>query len=202
MIEMIMDSFYEYGSKNFYLIVNHKKEMIKSYFEENNHEYNVYYGEEIKQLGTGGGLYYVKEQIKETFFLTNCDILVLENYDEIYEYHKQSNNIVTMVVSLKSIHVPYGGVITIDENQKIVESKEKPTYMILVNTGVYIVEPIIFDYIGTEEVVDFPTVINRLKDDNLKVGVYPITEDKWLDMGANRRIKFCKNHFDRNRKGR
>ena len=191
MIEMIMDSFYEYGSKNFYLIVNHKKEMIKSYFEENNHEYNVYYGEEIKQLGTGGGLYYVKEQIKETFFLTNCDILVLENYDEIYEDHKQSNNIVTMVVSLKSIHVPYG-VITIDENQKIVESKEKPTYMILVNTGVYIVEPIIFDYIGTEEVVDFPTVINRLKDDNLKVGVYPITEDKWLDMGQIEELNSAK----------
>ena len=64
--------------------------------------------------------------------------------------------------------------------------------MILVNTGVYIVEPIIFDYIGTEEVVDFPTVINRLKDDNLKVGVYPITEDKWLDMGQIEELNSAK----------
>lgn len=182
MVEMIMDSFYNFGSNDFYLIVNHKKEMIKSYFQDNKHDYNVYYGEEIKQLGTGGGLFYVKDKIKETFFLTNCDILTLENYDEIYEYHKTADNIITMIVSLKSIHVPYGVILT-DENQNIIGSKEKPTYMILVNTGVYIVEPKIFDFIDEEEVIDFPNIIERVKEANLKVGVYPITEDKWLDMG-------------------
>lgn len=182
MVEVIMDSFYHFGTTDFYLIVNHKKEMIKSYFEENEHLYNVYYGEEIKQLGTGGGLFYVKDKINETFFLTNCDILTLENYDEIYDYHKKENNIITMIVSLKSIHVPYGVILT-DENQNIVGSKEKPTYMILVNTGVYIVEPKVFDFIDEEEVIDFPNIIDRVKEANLKVGVYPITEDKWLDMG-------------------
>ena len=65
----------------------------------------------------------------------------------------------------------------------MVGSTEKPTYMILVNTGVYIVEPDVFNYIGCEEKVDFPTVINRIKNDGKKVGIYPITEDKWLDMG-------------------
>lgn len=182
MVEIIMDSFYDYGSNNFYLIVNHKKEMIKSYFEENNHDYNVYYGEEVEQLGTGGGLFYVKDKIKETFYLTNCDILTLEDYDEIYEYHKKAKNAITMIVSLKSVHVPYG-VIHTDENQNLVGSTEKPTYMILVNTGVYVVEPVVFDYIDCEEKVDFPTVIERMKNDGLKVGIYPITEDKWLDMG-------------------
>lgn len=182
MVEIIMDTFYQFGSKDFYLIVNHKKEMIKSYFEENKHPYSVSYGEEIKQLGTGGGLYYVKENINKTFFLTNCDILTLENYDEIYEYHNSSRNIVTMVVSLKAINIPYGVIIT-DEKQNIIDSKEKPTYMILVNTGVYVVEPKVFDYIDKEEVIDFPTIINKMKKEGLKVGVYPITEDKWLDMG-------------------
>ena len=83
---------------------------------------------------------------------------------------------------IKSVHVPYGVVHT-DENQNLVGSTEKPTYMILVNTGVYIVEPDVFNYIGCEEKVDFPTVINRIKNDGKKVGIYPITEDKWLDMG-------------------
>lgn len=191
MIEVIMDSFHEYGTNNFYLIVNHKKEMIKSYFKENKHSYNIYYGEEVKQLGTGGGLYYVKDKIKETFFLTNCDILTLENYDEIYEYHKNSNNTITMIVSLKSIHVPYGVIMT-DEQQNILGSKEKPTYMILVNTGVYIAEPVVFEYIGKEEVIDFPSVIERVKEKGLKVGVYPITEDMWLDMGQVEELEISK----------
>ena len=117
---------------------------------------------------------YVKDQVKETFYLTNCDILTLEDYDEIYEYHKNAGNVITMIVSLKSVHVPYGVVHT-DENQNLVGSTEKPTYMILVNTGVYIVEPDVFNYIGCEEKVDFPTVINRIKNDGKKVGIYPIT---------------------------
>lgn len=196
MIEMIIDSFYKYNSKNFYLIVNHKKEMIKSYFNENPHNYHIEYGEEKKQLGTGGGLYYVKEKIKETFFLTNCDILTLENYDEIYEYHKRAENTVTMIVSLKSIHVPYGVILT-DENQNIVGSKEKPTYMILVNSGLYVVEPKVFDYIKCEENIDFPSIIEKIKKDGLKVGVYPITEDKWLDMGQIQELEKAKKELQK-----
>ena len=191
MVELIMDAFYNFGCSDFYLIVNHKKDMIKSYFKENILPYSVNFGEEKKQLGTGGGLYYVKDKIKETFFLTNCDILTLENYDEIYEYHKNSKNVVTMVVSLKSVHIPYGVILT-DESQNIVGSKEKPTYMILVNTGVYVVDPVIFHYINEEEQIDFPNVIERLKENGLKAGVYPITEDKWLDMGQINELKSSK----------
>lgn len=191
MIELIMDSFNQFGTNDFYLIVNHKKEMIKSYFKENQHNYNVNYGEEKKQLGTGGGLYYIKDRVKETFYLTNCDILTLEDYDEMYEYHKVSQNAVTMIVSLKSIYIPYGVILT-DEQQNLVGSTEKPTYMVLVNTGAYIVDPIVFNYVGYEEKIDFPTVIDRMKNDNLKVGVYPITEDKWIDMGQIKELENAK----------
>lgn len=195
MVELIMDTFYNFGCSDFYLIVNHKKDMIKSYFKENILPYSVNFGEEKKQLGTGGGLYYIKDKIRETFFLTNCDILTLENYDEIYEYHKNSKNAVTMVVSLKSVHIPYGVILT-DESQNIVGSKEKPTYMILVNTGVYVVDPIIFQFINKEERIDFPSVIERLKTKGLKVGVYPITEDKWLDMGQINELESSKKRLN------
>lgn len=194
MIELVMDTFYKYNNREYYLIVNHKKEMIESYFNENPHPYKVMFGEEDEQLGTGGGLCLIKDQIDETFFLTNCDILCLEDYNEIYTYHKDSHNIVTMIVSLKSVKIPYG-VIKTNENQEIVETIEKPTYMIMVNTGIYVVDPIIFSFIGHKERIDFPEVLERLNKANEKVGVYPITEDKWIDMGQIDEFEIAKKNL-------
>jgi len=191
MVELIIDRFYQKGTYNFYLVVNHKKEMIKTYFNTLQKEYNVYFAEEVEQLGTGGGLYLVKETLKEPFFLTNCDILLLEDYDEIYEFHKKSGNVVTMVVSVKSINVPYG-VIDVDTNQVIQKFNEKPTYGMLVNTGIYVVEPTVFEYLKIEEKIDFPKLLQRMMNNGEKVGVYPITEDKWLDMGQVEELNHSK----------
>ncbi len=182
MVGMIINSFKKYGTNEYYMIVNYKKEMIEDYFNSVEKDYRLTFIEESNYLGTGGGLRYAKDKIDSTFFLSNCDILMLENYNEVYEYHKKNKNVITMIVSLKPINIPYG-VIKTDENQCIIESIEKPTYMTLVNTGIYILEPDVFDYIKEEEHVDFPTIIERLKADNKKIGVYPITSDRWLDMG-------------------
>lgn len=182
MVELIINRFHEIGTDKFYLIVNHKKEMIEAYFDNLEKEYQVKYAEETQQLGTGGGLYFVKEMINQTFFLTNCDILLLEDYDEIFEFHKKSGNKVTMIVSVKSMKVPYG-VMDVDANQTIKAFHEKPTYGMLVNTGIYVVEPEVFGYIELEEKIDFPSLLQRMIANEEKIGVYPITEDKWIDMG-------------------
>ena len=55
-IERIINKFNEYGCRNFYLTVNYKKNMIKSYFGDLERDYNITYIEEEKPLGTAGGL--------------------------------------------------------------------------------------------------------------------------------------------------
>lgn len=190
MVELIMNRFRSFGTTEFTLVVNHKKEMIKAYFDELNKDYTVWYAEEKKLLGTGGGLYYAKDMIHETFFLSNCDILVNENLNEIYEFHKNSNNVATVVVSVKSLNIPYG-VIDINEKQVINKFQEKPTYGLLVNTGVYVVEPSVLDYLNEDEKIDFPSLLQRIQSKGGQVGVYPITEDKWIDMGQVNEYKMA-----------
>jgi len=182
MVETIMDRFHSYGPDQFFMIVNYKKEMIKDYFKDVELDYSVSFRDETTALGTGGGLYLVRDDIDETFCLTNCDIILRENLDEIYEFHKESGNLITMITALMPVSVPYG-VIKVDERQKIREMVEKPTYMMLVNIGIYFVEPEVFHYLSDKEKVDFPTLIGRVKEDGKAVGVYPITNDSWLDMG-------------------
>jgi NDP-sugar pyrophosphorylase family protein len=87
-----------------------------------------------------------------------------------------------MVCSLRNFQVAYG-VVEFGEHGNITDMKEKPEFSFFTNTGIYIVEPEVFDYINDGEFIGFPDIINRIKDDGKKVGVYPINENSWMDMG-------------------
>ena len=180
--EHIINRFNKYGSKEFYLVVNHKKNMIKAYFNEIEKNYIINYVDEDTPLGTGGGLSLLKGKINSTFILSNCDILIEEDYEKIYKFHKENNNLITMVCSLKTIRIPYG-VIEISGNGEIEEMKEKPVLSFFTNTGMYIVEPRIIEELNENEFIGFPDIIEKYKSHGGKVGVYPISENNWLDMG-------------------
>ncbi len=180
--EHIINRFYNYGCDEFYLIVNHKKNMIKAYFNEINKDYTVHYIDEDKPLGTGGGLSLLKGKINSTFILSNCDILIEEDYEKIYNFHKEEDNLITMVCSLKNIRIPYG-VIEISEKGEIEEMKEKPVISFITNTGMYVVEPNVIDELENDTCIGFPEIIDKYRCAGYKIGVYPISEHAWLDMG-------------------
>ena len=75
-IEHIIDKFVEIGCSQFYVIVNQKKAMIKSYFSEIYKKYDIHFIDEEIPLGTGGGISLLKGIVDETFILTNCDVLL------------------------------------------------------------------------------------------------------------------------------
>lgn len=180
--EHIINRFHKYGCKDFFLIVNHKKSMIKSYFNEIEKGYKITYVDENKPLGTGGGLSLVKGKVNTTFILSNCDILIEEDYEKIYEYHKKENNVITMVCSLKNIKIPYG-VIEIGKNGEIENMKEKPEISFFTNTGFYIVEPEVIAELKEDEAIGFPDIIESYRNCGKKIGIYPISENSWMDMG-------------------
>lgn len=181
-VEHIINRFNQFGSDQFYLIINHKKNMIKAYFSEIDKLYHVHYIEESQALGTGGGLSLLKDKIKTTFILSNCDILIEEDYEKIYNFHKAEKNLITMVCSLKNIKIPYG-VIDISETGEIESMKEKPVLSFFTNTGMYIVEPCIIDEIQENLAQGFPDIITHYKNLGKKIGIYPISENSWMDMG-------------------
>lgn len=180
--ERIIHSFFYKGCRRFYMIVNYKKNMIKAYFNDVPKEYDLDFVEEKVPLGTGGGVKLLQGKINESFVLTNCDILILGDIEKIVKHHNENKNHVTMVCSLKNYQIPYG-VVNFSEGGAIESFEEKPQMSFFTNTGYYILEPEVFDYIGDNESIGMPDIIMRMKKDNLKVGIYPIGENAWLDMG-------------------
>jgi dTDP-glucose pyrophosphorylase len=182
-LEHIMDKFTEIDCHNFYISVNYKAEMIKQYFNSiNNPEYNISYFQEEKPLGTAGSLFLLKDKINETFFVSNCDILIEEDFSEIYDYHISQKNELTVVAALKHYNIPYGTVET-GKGGELLSFKEKPELTFKINSGLYILEKNLLNEIPENTFFHITDLIDQILKRNGKVGVFPVSEGSWKDIG-------------------
>ena len=182
-IEQIMDSFVDYECTDFYLSINHKAEMIKYYFRTLGSAYhNIHYIEEKEFLGTAGSIGLLENKINSTFFVSNCDILVDQDYADILSYHREQKNEITVVAALLNIKVPYG-VLNTNAQGQLEGISEKPELFYKINTGLYILEPTVFKDIPKNEFFHITDLIEKLLHLGRKVGVFPVSEKSWRDMG-------------------
>ncbi len=181
-IELIMQEYKTYRCEEFHIIVNYKKELMKAYFHDNENHYNITWYDEERPLGTGGGLSLLRGKFDSTFFFANCDALLTANYESMLKFHEDNGNTITMVCAYKNINIPYG-VVEMGKNGAIEGMKEKPIMSFLTNTGIYIVEPEVIDYIEDDESIGFPDVVTRVKKSGKKVAAFPVSENDWMDMG-------------------
>lgn len=181
-IEHIMREYQSYSCNDFHIIVNYKRELMKAYFSENEEKYSITWYDEGKPLGTGGGLSLLRGKINTTFFFVNCDTLLTNDYEKMLQFHKDNQNVITMICATKNITIPYG-IVETGLNGSIEGIKEKPLMSFLTNTGVYIVEPEVFDEIEDNESIGFPDIVERLRKKGQRVAAFPVSENDWMDMG-------------------
>jgi len=180
--ELTMDNFYEYACCDFYLILGYKAEMVKSYFDNTEMKYRIHYIKEDKPLGTAGGLNLLPMDFAENFFVTNCDTIIKADYADIYRFHMDNGNDITLVSSMQHFTVPYG-VIEISDSGSLKNIIEKPEYDFLTNTGMYVVKKSILDFIPRDEMFHITDLIEVFKKNKKRIGVYPISQKSWLDVG-------------------
>ena len=168
----------------FFSSVNYKSEIIEFYFNQiKDKSYKINFFKEEKPLGTAGSLHLLKGQINSTFFVSNCDILINDDYVEMYKYHKKYNNELTIISAIKDYSIPYGTLVT-KENGGLSDITEKPDLNFQINTGFYIVEPHLIDEIPENKFFHITHLIEKLLSENRKVGVFPVSSGSWIDIGV------------------
>lgn len=180
--EHIIGNFRKIGCADFYMSVNYKSKTIRDYFAELEKDYKISFFEEEKPLGTAGSLNLLNGKIDKPFFISNCDILIEEDYREIYKYHKKYKNELTIVGSFRHYPIPYGTLETCEEGQ-LLSITEKPELSFLINSGMYILEPHLIDEIPQNEFFHITDLIKKIKERNGRVGVFPVSEKSWTDIG-------------------
>ena len=104
------------------------------------------------------------------------------NFDDLINFHITNSNDVTLVVSSKEHIIPYGTCKLTKKGylQKIIE---KPKFDFFVNVGLYVLNPNLMKLIPKNKTYDMTDLIQFAKIKKKLIGVYPIGEDSWIDVG-------------------
>lgn len=181
-LETILDQFELIGSEKFYISVNYKYDILKYYLDNLAHPYKIEFFKEEKPLGTIGSVAFLKGKITTSFFVSNCDIIIDQDYRDVYEYHMSNKNDITIVTAVKNFKIPYG-VIETGNNGLMVDLKEKPNLTYMINTGVYILNSELIEEIPENKFYHITDLIKKIKNRGGRVGCFPVCENAWMDMG-------------------
>lgn len=159
-LEYIVELLSIHGITDIAMTLCYLPETIRDHFGDGeDFGVHIHYLEEKTPLGTAGGVKQMDWFLDETFVVMSGDGLMdFDLYEAIAE-HRQSQALATML--LKRIECPKGyGVVEINDYGRISKFVEKPPTWIegvpyLVNTGVYILEPEVFDFIPSGIAYDF-----------------------------------------------
>jgi dTDP-glucose pyrophosphorylase len=181
--EHILNHFKKFGCYSFYLVVNHKRNLIKSYFSETDTGASLEFIDEDKPLGTGGGLSFFKGRFDRPALVTYCDAVIEADYGEILERHIAGGCIATIICARKTLEIPYGVVKTSGDGELLASLSEKPSSEFLINTGLYVVSPEFIERVPDDTFSPITDIIERLRAEGERIGVYSIDGECFIDIG-------------------
>ena len=145
---------------------------------------NVRFTCEDKPLGTAGAVKQAQNMLDENFLVLSGDGLSNVNLDEMIMRHYQEDALITMAVT-KVANPSLYGVVKTDSLGRIIDFIEKPKtseYGNLVNTGIYIINKKVLDYVPNDEQFDFSKQLFPLFLGTNKILAYK-HEGYWCDIG-------------------
>lgn len=149
---------------------------------------NLEYSHETELMGSAGALKPLEWFFDGTFVVVGCDDLTDANLEALVSFHKERGALATIGL-IDGDEVDQYGVVITDERGRIVEFQEKPPKGTerskLVNTGIYVFEPAIFEYIPAATFYDFGKgVFPKLLADGAEFYGMRLGGAYWRDIGT------------------
>lgn len=193
-INHIMENFEQYGIKTIWITLNYKRQLLKSYLRQTKYFTKIKFFEEKVPLGTVGALKHLKK-LNNTVILTNCDTIINTNLHNLLSFHKKNNFDITIVASIKNFDIPYG-VCKFDEKNNFIKLQEKPNIKMFINSGMYVLNKNVIKSIPLKK-FDMNVLIHKIKQSGKKIGVYPVHQKAWIDVGNWKEYQKSKNIFEK-----
>ncbi len=192
-LEYVITHFKKHGIKDLILLVNYKREQIQGYFG-NGEKWGMdlsYVIDKPGPKGTGTALLNAKDIIDDRrMIIFYSDIITNVNFTDMLNFHLKHGKWTTILVTEGwDLRV---GIAEVDEIRRVTKFVEKPTLPLLVNTGISILEPAVFDFL---EEFDSTISIDLSKDifpyfvEKDNVMAYIPEDCYWDDIGSIERYE-------------
>jgi mannose-1-phosphate guanylyltransferase/phosphomannomutase len=163
-------------------------DIMRDYFQDGS-DFGVqmtYAVEEDQPLGTAGCVKNIADLLDDTFLVISGDSITDFDLQAAIAFHRQKGSKATLVLTRVPNPVEFGVVIT-DKEQRIVRFLEKPSsseiFSDTVNTGTYILEPEVLDYLPANEESDFSKDLFPLLLEKDEPMYGYIADGYWCDVG-------------------
>ncbi len=159
MMEHIVGLLRRHGINEIVVTVAFLADQIRTYFGDGS-EFGVrmVYATEEQPLGTAGSVRNARDELTERFLVISGDVLTDIDLGAIVEVHERKGALATIGLSAVPNPLEFGIVIT-REDGSIERFLEKPSwgqvFSDTINTGIFVLEPEIFDFIPEGRPVDF-----------------------------------------------
>ncbi len=171
---------------------------IRNYFGDGSEQgVALTYSVEDSPLGTAGSVMLARPQLNEPFLVISGDALTDVDLGAAIRFHREHRAIATIVLKPVPNPLEYG-VVVVDEGGAVQRFIEKPSWgeviSDLANTGIYVLDPAVFDFFRPGEVTDWSgDVFPKLLKQGEPVFGW-VTSGYWEDVGSH--AAYVKANFD------
>ena len=188
MMEHVINLLARHGFDEIVVTVAFLANHIKTYFGDGS-EFGVTirYADEPVPLGTAGSVGNAREYLDDTFLVISGDVLTDIDLTKVLEFHREHQAMATIGLTAVDNPLEFGIVITRDDGT-IERFLEKPTwgqvFSDTINTGIYVLEPSVFDFIPGGRSVDFSGEVFPALLEAGKPLFGAVVEGYWEDVGT------------------
>ena len=188
MMEHIVGLLAQHGFDDIVVTVAFLANQIRDYFGDgSDFGVRMRYATEESPLGTAGSVRNAADELDDTFLVISGDVLTDIDLTELVKAHRSADAAVS--IALKHVENPLEfGIVITQPDGAIERFLEKPTwgevFSDTINTGIYVMEPVVFDFIPEGEVVDLSSdVFPQLLERGLTMHGH-VAEGYWEDVGT------------------
>lgn len=188
----------QYGITDIGITLMYHPQLIKDYFGSGkSFGVNITYFIEETPLGTAGGIKSAESFLDQSFIVISGDSITELNIKNAIDFHNEKKSLATLVLTKVDVPLDYG-VVLVDRAGAVTGFLEKPSWGEIfsdtINTGTYILEPEILNYIEPGVSVDFSRdVFPELLKSKKRMYGYTMSE-YWCDIGDIR--SYIRSHCD------
>jgi len=160
----------------------------------------IKYVRSTKLLSQGGQLKTVEKAIDGgAFVVTYGDVITNLMLKPVIAFHSEKKGLATLVAR-KLTSTTRFGVLHLDDSFGITKWEEKPKTESIVNTGIYVMEPRIFDYIPEGQVISMDKVFQQAMNSGERIYAY-ISDSNFIDIGDTNSYRIAVNEYTKRLNG-
>jgi NDP-sugar pyrophosphorylase family protein len=198
-LELLLRRLKKAGVTDVILAVNHLGHLIEAFFGDGSRlGLRIRYSHEDRPLGTAGALGNMTDDLDETFFVTNGDLLTTMDLVDMARQHSETRADASIGVFERENKIDFG-LIEFDSENRLCAYREKPTSVYYVSMGIYILQrDAVRRCVARGDYQDMPTLLMNMRAERADIRCYH-DDCMWLDIGRPDDFALAQQMFEDNR---